>query len=302
MKVLLVWVAVCVIWSTVWLFIKLGVRDVPPFGFAGVRLLVAVAVLLPIVAARRAALPRGRRDWGLVAATGFVLFTLNYGLVYWGAQFISSGLTAVLQAATPAFGLVFAHYLLPGERVTAAKVWALGLGVVGVAVIFFEELQLAGREALLGSAAVTGGALFVALSYVLVKARGGHLRPTALMAGQMLCGAVPLLAFAFAREGSPLAFRWTPTAVAALLYLALAGSVLAFWLNYWLLRRMDATNVLLMNIVEPPLAVLFGALLLGERMTLRTALGGACVLLSVWLVLRRRDAPARAAVEQPGAG
>ena len=302
MKVLLVWVAVCVIWSTVWLFIKLGVRDVPPFGFAGVRLLVAVAVLLPIVAARRAALPRGRRDWGLVAATGFVLFTLNYGLVYWGAQFISSGLTAVLQAATPAFGLVFAHYLLPGERVTAAKVWALGLGVVGVAVIFFEELQLAGREALLGSAAVTGGALFVALSYVLVKARGGHLRPTALMAGQMLCGAVPLLAFGVVREGSPLAFRWTPTAVAALLYLALAGSVLAFWLNYWLLRRMDATNVLLMNIVEPPLAVLFGALLLGERMTLRTALGGACVLLSVWLVLRRRDAPARAAVEQPGAG
>ena len=233
-------------------------------------------------------MPRGRRDWGLVAATGLILFCLNYGLVYWGAQFISSGLTAVLQAATPAFGLVFAHYLLPGERVTAAKVWALGLGVVGVAVIFFNQLQLAGREALLGSAAVTGGALFVALSYVLVKARGEGLRPTALMAGQMLCGAVPLLAFAYATEGSPLPLRWTPTAVASLLYLALAGSVLAFWLNYWLLRRMDAMKVLMMNIVEPPLAVLLGALLLGEEMTWRTAFGGACVLLSVWLVLRRK--------------
>ena len=69
MKVLLVWVAVCVIWSTVWLFIKLGVRDVPPFGFAAVRLVVAVGVLLPVLWVRRTQLPRGRRDWGLVAVT-----------------------------------------------------------------------------------------------------------------------------------------------------------------------------------------------------------------------------------------
>lgn len=291
MKVLLVWVAVCLIWSTVWLFIKLGLSDVPPASFAGVRLLVAVAVLLPLVLARRAAgLPRAGRDWALIALTGVILFSLNYGLTYWGAQFIPSGLTAVLQAATPAFGLVFAQVWLPGERITALKLAALVLGVAGVAVIFSDQLRVAGWEAVAGSAAVVGGAVFVALAYVLVKAYGGHLRPTALMTGQMLCGMIPLLAFGLLTEGNPLALNWTPRAAASLLYLALAGSVAAFWLNYWLLKRMDATKVLLMAIVEPLLAVLLGALVLGETVSARTLAGGACILVGVWLVLTRRNA------------
>src|SRR3712207_6442642 len=118
MKVLLVWWVTCLIWSTVWLFIKLGLRDLPPISFAGIRLVVAVLVLLPLMLAQGTPLPRGRRDWTLVAVTGLILLTLNYALVFWGAQHISSGLTAVLQATSPAFGLAFVGYYLPGERVT----------------------------------------------------------------------------------------------------------------------------------------------------------------------------------------
>lgn len=288
MRVLLVWVGVCLIWSTVWLFIKLGLADLPPVSFAALRLLLALAVLAPILFARRAPLPRTPRDLALVAATGFCLLGLNYGLLYWGAQFITSGLTAVLQATQPAFGLVFAHRLLRDERVTAAKLAALALGVGGVAVISSEQMSVAGRDALLGCAAVTAAALFVGLAYVLVKAHGAHLKPTALMAGQMVAGVVPLLIYALAVEGNPLKFNWTTRAVVSLVYLTLAGSVAAFWLNYWLLKRMDATKVLLMAIVEPLLAVLLGALVLGETLTARTAAGGACILLSVALVLMRR--------------
>ena len=289
MRVLLVWWAVCLIWSTVWLFIKLGLRDLPPASFAWVRLAVAVALLLPVLRWRGIALvPRRGRDRLLVAATGVLLLGLNYGFLFWGAQHISSGLTAVLQAATPAFGLVLAHYLLPGERFTAAKLLAVALGVAGVGVIFFDQLSFAGWPALWGSAAVSLGALCVAAAYVLVKAYGAHLNATALMTGQMACGLVPLLAFGVAREGNPLALRWTPSAIFSLLYLALVGSVAAFWLNYWLLRRMDATKVMSMSLVEPLLAVLLGALVLGEKLSARTAAGGALVLLSVGLVLRAR--------------
>lgn len=290
MKVLLVWVVVCVIWSTVWLFIKLGLQDLPPVSFAAIRLAIAVAAVLPVLVIRRVSLPRKGRDLALIAVTGWLLLSLNYGLLYWGAQFIPSGLTAVLQATTPAFGLVFAHRLLPGERITLLKLCALGLGVAGVGIIFSNQLQLAGWLALLGCAAVVGGALCVAFAYVLVKAHASHLHPTALMAGQMLCGLVPLMAYGLAREGNPLTFNWTFTAVASLLYLAFAGSVAAFWLQYWLLRRMDATKVLLMAIVEPLVAVLLGAVVLGEAVTGRTLLGGVCILLGVWLILSRRNA------------
>lgn len=287
MKVVLVWGLTCLIWGTVWLFIKIGLRDLPPFSFAGLRLAVALCVLLPLLALRRTHWPRTRREWALIVSTGLLLVGANYALLYWGARHISSGLTAVLQAATPAFGLIFARKLLPGERVTPSGLAALALGVAGVSVIFSDQLRVAGWHALLGSAAVAAGAALVALAYVLVKSQGARLPPTTLMAGQMICGMIPLLAVGFVKEGSPVSFRWTPAAAASLLYLALAGSLAAFWLNYWLLRRMDAMKVLLMSIPEPLVAVLLGALVLGERLTRQTALGGALVLLSVWLALKR---------------
>src|SRR5215207_6756712 len=129
MKVVLVWLLTCLIWGTVWLFIKVGLRDLPPLSFAGLRLAVALCVLLPLLALRRTPLPRTRREWALIASTGLLLLGANYALLYWGARHISSGLTAVLQAATPAFGLVFARRFLPGERVTPAGIAAIGLGV-----------------------------------------------------------------------------------------------------------------------------------------------------------------------------
>ena len=297
MKVLFVWVVTCLIWSSVWLFIKVGLRALPPVSFAGIRLVVAVAALLPVIIVQRIPLPRKGRDLVLIAITGLLLLGLNYGLVFWGAQHISSGLTAVLQAVTPAFGLVFAGYFLPQERITFLKLFALGAGIGGVAVIFSSQLQVAGWLALLGSAAVVAGALCVALAYVLIKAYGSHLHPTVLTVGQMLCALVPLLIFGFAREGSPLVFHWTLTALVSLLYLALAGSVAAFWLNYWLLERMDATKVLLMSVVEPLLAVLLGALVLGETLTGRTLLGGVCIIFSVWLILLRPGARHQTATE-----
>ncbi len=140
---------------------------------------------------------------------------------------------------------------------------------------------------------MVGGAVCVALSYVLVKAHGGHLHPLVLTAGQMICGLVPLLIVGLAKEGNPLAFRWTPTATLSLLYLALAGSVAAFGLNYWLLQRVDATKILLMSIAEPPLAVLLGVLVLGETLTDRAIWGSGCILLSVVLIMSRPSETSR---------
>jgi drug/metabolite transporter (DMT)-like permease len=282
----LVWALTCFIWSTVWLAIKVGVRDVPPFTFAALRLLIALAVLVLFVAALRTPLPQGRDDWLLVVSSGMLLLGVNYACVYWGAQFIPSGLTAVLQAVAPGIGLLLEHARAGGERITPWKVVGLLAGVGGVAVVFADQLDVAGEQGVLACAAVLAGAACVAMVYVLVKWRGRHLAPAALTVTQTASGLVLLLPVALIREGNPIHVGWTPAALASLLYLALAGSVAAFWLNYWLLRRMTVTAVLLMSIVQPLVAVLLGALILGESLPAGTAAGAVAIVASAALLLR----------------
>ena len=120
-----------------------------------------------------------------------------------------------------------------------------------------------------------------------MKARGGAFDPLILSAVQMTFGLVPLVAAGFVLEGSPLAFRWTPRALLSLVYLALVGSVVAFLLFYWLLRRMDVTKVLLIALVTPVLAVALGAAVLGEHLGARAFLGTALILGGVFLGARR---------------
>ncbi|HJR61895.1 MAG TPA: DMT family transporter [Vicinamibacterales bacterium] len=293
-RVAVVWVITCLIWSTVWLFIKIGVTEVPPVSFAAMRLIIAILVMVPVTLAGRTPLPRQPRDWGLIAGTGVILLGFNYALLNWGLQFISSGLTAVLQSMTPAFALVFGHYLLPDEPITGRKVAGLALGVFGVGVIFWDRLHFGGGRAFAGAITVTLGAVCVAFAYVLVRRGGRHLAPGIITTGQMIAAFVPLLIYGWTMEGNPFQIKWTSNALVSAAYLALAGSVLAAWLNYWLLSRVGTVNLLIMGLIEPPIAILLGAWILGESMNSRALSGGALILTSMWLVMapvRRPAAP-----------
>jgi drug/metabolite transporter (DMT)-like permease len=288
MKARVVWLILCGIWGSTWLFIKLGLEDLPPFTFAGIRFLLASLILVALVTARGARWPRSSNEWGLIAAVGLLQFTLNYGLVFWGEQHISSGLAAVLQSTFPAFGLVIAHFYLPQERMTMGRVLGVLLGVFGVAVIFSDQLTIAGSMALLGSVALVLSALFGSYGNVLVKAYAGKVDPQVLAAGQMIFGFVPLLAIGIATEGNPLRFRWTTMAVVSLVYLVVVGSVVAFALYYWLLRNMDVTNTMLIALVTPVVAVILGMIVLHEKFNWRLLAGGACIISSIGMIVLRK--------------
>jgi drug/metabolite transporter (DMT)-like permease len=102
---------------------------------------------------------------------------------------------------------------------------------------------------------------------------------------QSLAGLVPLALAGLIVEGVPIPQRWSASVWVSLLYLGLAASVVAFWLNYWLLRRMDASAMLMMGVAEVPIAVALGAIVFGERLPAGTLLGGICVLAGVFVVL-----------------
>ncbi len=288
MKARLVWLILCGIWGSTWLFIKLGLEDLPPLTFAGIRFVISCLILSAIIRFRGLRLPRSRSDWTLLLVTGILSFSLNYGLLFWGEQYISSGLAALLQATIPAFGLVIAHFYLPGERMTWPKIAGVVLGVCGVGVVFSNQLNIAGGQALAGCVALVFSSLFVAYSNVLVKARGQNLEPVMLAAGQMFFGMIPLLLIGIPLEGNPLKFHWTPMAVVAMLYLALVGSVLAFVLYYWLVHNIDVTKSMLISLVTPVVAVILGMVVLGEELSWRTLAGGAMIMVGIGFIVSQR--------------
>jgi drug/metabolite transporter (DMT)-like permease len=288
MKARVVWLILCGIWGSTWLFIKLGLADLPPITFAGIRFVIACAILFSWIKIRRLPVPTARGDWMLLAITGILSFGLNYGLVFWGEQYISSGLAALLQATLPAFGLVFAHFHLPAERLSWARIFGVVLGVCGVGVVFSNQLRVAGTKALAGCVALILSAMFAAYANVMVKAYGKNLNPAILAAGQMLFGVLLLLVVGIALEGNPLHFHWTPIAVISLLYLALIGSVIAFLLYYWLVLNIDVTKSMLIALVTPVVAVILGMIVLDEQIGWRTLIGGAMIILGISFIVVRR--------------
>ena len=288
MKARVVFLILCGIWGSTWLFIKLGLADLPPFTFAAIRFIFASVILVILISARGVRWPRQRRDWLLIAIVGLLQFSLNYGLVFWGEQYISSGLAAVLQSTFPTFGLIIAHFYLPAERMTARKVFGVLLGFVGVAVIFSDQLTIAGEMALLGSIALVLSAVFGSYGNVLVKAYGSEIDPQVLAAGQMICGFPPLLIMGLALEGNPFRFRWTMMAVISLAYLVIVGSVIAFALYYWLVRHMAVTKTMLIALVTPVVAVVLGIVVLNEQLNWRLFAGAACIISGIGLIVLRK--------------
>jgi drug/metabolite transporter (DMT)-like permease len=267
---------------------KVGLGDLPPLTFASLRLALAFAILAAIVTLRDEWRALQAGDVPAIGISGLLLLGVNYALTFWGAQYLPSALTSVLQATSPVFGFVIGT-TAGAERWSMARAIALPVGVAGVALIARGQFDIGGLAGA-GSAAVVGGAACAALAYAIAKQRAAHLPPTVMVATQTLFALVPLFLLALIVEGNPLDLRWTPAAIASLLYLGIASSVVAFWLNYWLLKRVSATMVLSMALVQPLIAALLGAAVLGERFGAPAVLGGACILASALVILRERAA------------
>ncbi len=290
MTPLLAWLLLAGIWGSTWLVMKTGLDALPPLTFASLRFAVAIVPLAALVRWRARPLPRTPRAWRLMVGSGLLTFALTYGLVFWGQQFVSSGLGALLFATFPLFGLVIADRWVPGEPLTVTRLVSVVVGVVGVGVLFAEQLHGSGYMAVWGGGAIVVGAFASACADVWIKVEGGQLDPVLLTLVQMASGLVPLTALAILLEGGRASVTWTPLAVGSVLYLSLVGSALAFVLLYWLIRRIDVTKTMLLTLATPLLAVLLGIVVLGERFTVWTGVGGGAILIGLSVALRNPGA------------
>jgi drug/metabolite transporter (DMT)-like permease len=282
---LALYVLLCLIWGSTWLVIKVGYGGLGPFNVAGLRFFLAGLVFVALIPLFRARWPRGRGEWLLVAFVGLVLFGVDFGLIYWGEQYLESGLTAILFATLPLITIGMAHVYLPGDRITPRKLAGTLLAFLGVVALFGENVRIDPSKAW-PMAAIVASAACAAAAGVATKRHGAALHPTTLNAPGMLIGAAALLV-ASLLAGERFRLPGEAATWAAIAYLALAGSVVTFLAYFTLLKRLTVTTLSFISVFTPAIALLLGFVFLDERPTVLAGVGAVLILAGVVLAVSR---------------
>jgi drug/metabolite transporter (DMT)-like permease len=270
------------IWGTTWAAITVSLRGIPPFTGVAIRFAIAAILLIAYAKARGIRLAAAnRRQRRLRFLHGGLSFCCSYGIVFWAEQWVPSGLAAVLFATFPLLVAVMAHFALAGERMTVPVLFGSGLGFAGIAVIFAEDFELLGGSMVaLASAVMLLSPLVSAAVSVAVKKWGAGMHSVPFNAASMAMAAVVMGAVAaLVERHREMAFTAGP--VAAVLYMAIAGTAITFPLYFWLLEHMEARQVALIAYGTPVVALFIGAVFMGEPMTVKTWVGSAMVVVGV---------------------
>lgn len=282
-KTLLAFAIIYLVWGSTYLAIRIGVREFPPFLMAALRFIIAGGVLYGWTFARGERLP-DRRQWMSISLLAVLFILLDYGLVFWAEQRVPSGVTAVMMATIPLFIALCEIALLRTQTLTLRLTLALLAGIAGVAVLASRSSFVGGAPIdPYGALALILGSFSWAVGTVLTRRLSLPSSKVVSSASQMLTGGVFLAlaagAFGEFRDFHPAAI--SRAAWISLLYLIVAGSIVAFTAFQWLVHHESPTKVGTYAYVNPVVAVLLGYFLAGESLGLRTILGTLLVLISV---------------------
>ncbi len=278
--VVLGFAVVSTVWGSTWLGIKLSLEYLPPFFSAGVRFVVASVLLYGIIRLRGLRITFSREAMITYAAIGVLSFSFPFALVYWGEQFIPSSLGSILFGGFPFTVGLCMHFFSDDERLDAYKIAGTIIGFVGIVIIFAPGLSWTGTEGMLGMGAVVLSMVLQAYSLVPIKKHGTHISPVVMnFVGMSMCSVFLLLLSLIFERNVP--STWNAVAVGSVLYLAVFGSVVAFVTYYWLLKHLEAVYLSLSSFINPIIAVILGAVVLGERLAPTVAVGAILVLAGI---------------------
>ena len=271
---LLTFFFLCVVWGTTWIAIKISLEGLPPFLGASLRFTLALLLLGGYIFWKKIPIRMNKKDFWIVTSSAFLMYTLDYGLIYWGEQYLSAGVTSIFFATFPLFTGLWAIFLFRSEKFYWNKFLGLILALAGIAVVFFDQLLSTRFDRMVswGIAAIILGAAGGAMSVVLVKKYLARINPVALSFHQMLQGVIFLFFFSFILESWNFS-QLTPRVALAVCYLGMFGSALAFALYYWLLQQWSAITLSLIIYITPLVALLVDFLVFAEVIHLQAALG-----------------------------
>lgn len=268
----LIIVILSLIWSSTWLAIKIGLQNLPPFYSAAWRFLLAFLFLFGYALKLKLPFPLDLRTHGFFLLFSLINFTAGYALVYWGEQYINSGLTSVLFSVMPFYVAVFSVKMLPSEKITLKKIAGITLGFTGVVIIFKDQIYLTNTTAIYGALAILLSPGFSAMGTILGKKARAHFHSVTLNTFPLFYTSLSLFLLHFMLEsGQPVIYSWK--AVLSILYLGIFGTAIAFVLYFRLLKSTSAVLMSLITFITPPIALLWGWAVLGEQITWQLILG-----------------------------
>jgi drug/metabolite transporter (DMT)-like permease len=290
-KTLLAFAIIYFVWGSTFLAIRVGVKEMPPFLFAAMRFVVAGLSLYLWMILRGERSP-SLREWWSAIVLAVLIFVLDYGLLFWAEQRVPSGMAAVMMATIPLFMALSEILLLQTQKLTARLALALLVGILGVAVLTNGSLHLGGAPIdHVGAAALLIASVSLSISAALTRKLPLPESKVMSSGAQMLAGGV-LLTVTAAALGEFRRFHISaisPGAWFALVYLIVAGSIVAYTAYVWLLHHESPTKVGTYAYVNPVFAVLLGYFAGDEDLGMRTASGTCCVLVSVVLITTTRS-------------
>ncbi len=270
------------IWGGAFFFIGVAVRHVQPLTYVWLRLTIAAAAMWAFVRFKGQPLGLPREVWGSIVSLAVLNNALPFALFGWGQTHIASGLASILNATTPIWGVVVAHFLTHDERMTPRKIGGVLLGFGGVAVMIGPSLLASlGSSALAQLACVTASLSYALAAVWARRFRRMGVSPLSVTTGQLTAGALIMLPVSMIVD-RPWTHAFPPlTAWGAIIALALACTAFGYVLYFRLIETSGATNALLVTLLVPPVAILLGGLFLGEHLAPQDFIGLALIALGL---------------------
>jgi drug/metabolite transporter (DMT)-like permease len=275
-------IGLAVIWGSAFFCIHVAVHAVPPLTYVWLRVTIAAAALWGYLAWRKEPAGLPRSVWGSMFLLALLNNVIPFVLFGWGQTHIASGLASILNATTPIWGVIVAHVFTHDERMTPRKIAGVLLGFGGVALMIGPGLLGSiGSDVLAQLACVTAALLYALAGVWARRFKRQGISPMSVTTGQLTASAVVMLPVAFIFD-QPWQQAFPPLqAIGAILVLAVICSAYAYVLYFRLIDSAGATNALLVTLLVPPVAIVMGALILGEAIEPRDFAGLGLIALGL---------------------
>lgn len=280
-KVFLAYAAMCLIWGSTWMAIRIGLESLTPIFSAGVRFSVASIFIFALMKIKKIELQTDKESMRLYSLMGFFSFVIPFGLVYWAEQFVPSGMAAVLFAVYPFWVVIFSYIRIPNDSIGYYKIFGTVLGFIGIVIIFSDSFTGDFTDYLIGMFAVVLSGIMQAWIAVSIKKFGHHLHPLSMNFIPMVIAGISMIVIGFAAEDLS-GINFTQSAILSILYLAAFGSVITFTTFYWLIKRINLVILSLLAFITPIIALILGFIFYNENLSTRHFVGAALVLTGIF--------------------
>jgi drug/metabolite transporter (DMT)-like permease len=275
----LVFILLGAIWSSSFMWIKIAVQEIGPITLVAFRVLFGLLFGVVVIYIQRIQWPRTLKEWTPLLVLSIANIAIPFFLISWGEQSIDSAVASILNATTPLFTILIAHYLLQDDKMTAPKVLGLLMGFAGVVILMSKDIG-ASLGSVLGQLAIVLASAFYAGGAVYARKTTQELPGILRSAGPLLPATVVMWLAMFMLE-SPVKFPQLGITWIALLFLGVLGSGLAFVMSYYLLHEIGPTRTSMVTYLFPLGGVILGVVFLDEVLSWQLIVGAVLIVLSL---------------------